>query len=130
MTENKTENKIDITDVKELAKAAAGFAYEKKAADIIGIDLEGKSPMTDYFLICSGANKPQIKAICDNIDDKMAELGLNPDHIEGYQDAKWILMDYGTIIVHIFDVESREYFNLERLWGDAPAVRFSAADED
>ena len=86
--------------------------------------------MTDYFLICSGSNKPQIKAICDNIDDKMAELGLNPDHIEGYQDAKWILMDYGTIIIHIFDDESREYFNLERLWGDAPAVRFSAADED
>ena len=124
-----TENKIDINNVADLAKAAAGFAYEKKAVDIIGLDLEGKSPMTDYFLICSGANKPQIKAICDNIDDKMAELGLNPDHIEGYQEAKWILMDYGNIIIHIFDNESREYFNLERLWGDAPAVRFSSAGE-
>ncbi|MGI5825148.1 MAG: ribosome silencing factor [Bacillota bacterium] len=123
-----TENKIDINNIEELAKAAAGFAYEKKARDIMGINLVGKSPMTDYFLICSGSNKPQIKAICDNIDDKMAEIGLNPGHIEGYQEAKWVLMDYGSIIIHIFDDESREYFNLERLWGDAPAVRFSSAD--
>lgn len=123
-----TENKIDINNIMELAKAAAGFAYEKKARDIIGLDLEGKSPVTDYFLICSGSNKPQIKAICDNIDDKMAELGLNPLRIEGYQEAQWILMDYGVLVIHIFDDENREYFNLERLWGDAPAVRFSTAD--
>ena len=128
MTENKTETKIDIDNVIELAKAAAGFAYEKKARDIIGLNLEGKSPVTDYFVVCSGSNKPQIKAICDNIDDKMAELGVNPLRIEGYKEAQWVLMDYGNLIVHIFDDESRDYFNLERLWGDAPAVRFSAAD--
>lgn len=123
-----TENKIDIENVMELAKAAAGFAYEKKARDIVGLDLAGKSPVTDYFVLCSGSNKPQIKAICDNIDDKMAELGVNPLRIEGYKEAQWVLMDYGMLVVHIFDDESREYFNLERLWGDAPAVRFSAAD--
>lgn len=125
-----TENKIDIENVMELAKAAAGFAYEKKARDIVGLDLAGKSPVTDYFVLCSGSNKPQIKAICDNIDDKMAELGVNPLRIEGYKEARWVLMDYGMLVVHIFDDESREYFNLERLWGDAPAVRFSAADDE
>lgn len=125
-----TENKIDIENVMELAKAAAGFAYEKKARDIVGLDLAGKSPVTDYFVLCSGSNKPQIKAICDNIDDKMAELGVNPLRVEGYKEAQWVLMDYGMLVVHIFDDESREYFNLERLWGDAPAVRFSAADDE
>lgn len=123
-----TENRIDIDNVMELAKAAAGFAYEKKARDIIGLNLEGKSPVTDYFVVCSGSNKPQIQAICDNIDEKMAELGVNPLRIEGYKEAEWVLMDYGVLIVHIFDDESREYFNLERLWGDAPAIRFSAAN--
>ncbi len=123
-----TENRIDIENVMELAKAAAGFAYEKKARDIIGLNLEGKSPVTDYFVVCSGSNKPQIKAICDNIDEKMAELGVNPLRIEGYKEAEWVLMDYGVLIVHIFDDESRDYFNLERLWGDAPAIRFSAAN--
>ncbi len=124
------ENNIDLQNTAELAKAAAGFAYEKKARDLIGINLEGKSPMTDYFLICSGSNKPQIQAICDHIEDEMAELGLTPDHIEGYQDAQWVLMDYGSLIIHIFDHERREYFNLERLWGDAPAVRFSGPAEE
>ncbi len=123
-----TENRIDIENVMELAKAAAGFAYEKKARDIIGLNLEGKSPVTDYFVVCSGSNKPQIKAICDNIDEKMAELGVKPLRIEGYKEAEWVLMDYGVLIVHIFDDESRDYFNLERLWGDAPAIRFSAAN--
>ena len=103
---------------------------KKKGREIMGLDLRGKSPVTDYFLLCSGSNKPQIKAICDNIDDKMAELGLNPLRIEGYQEAQWILMDYGDLVVHIFDDDSREYYNLERLWGDAPAVRYSTADDD
>lgn len=125
-----TETKIDINNITELAKAAAGFAYEKKGRDIMGLDLRGKSPVTDYFLLCSGSNKPQIKAICDNIDDKMAELGLNPLRIEGYGEAQWILMDYGDLIIHIFDDDSREYYNLERLWGDAPAVRYSTVNDD
>jgi len=124
-----TERTVDINNIEELVKAIAGFAYDKKARDIIGIDLAGISPVTDYFVICSGSNKPQIKAICSNIEDKLSELGLEPAHIEGFQDASWILMDYGNVVVHIFDDENREYYNLERLWGDAPAYSFSPVDE-
>jgi ribosome-associated protein len=122
--------KINIDNIEELVKAIAGFAYEKKARDIVGIDLSGISPVTDYFVICSGSNKPQIKAISDNIEDKLSELGVEPNHIEGYQDACWILLDYGNIVIHVFDDENREYYNLERLWGDAPAYSFNPVDED
>ena len=122
-----TVEQFSLDDVQALAKAIAGFAYEKKAKDIIGLDLRGISPVTDYFLICSGSNKPQIKAICDHIEEKLKEQQIYPQHLEGYQEATWVLMDYGTFVIHVFAEEEREYFNLEHLWGEAPAYRFTPA---
>ena len=108
-----------------LLQHCAGFAFEKKAINVVSIDLRGISPVADYFLICNGNNAPQAKAICDHIDDKMeTELGIRPLRVEGYRDARWILMDYGTLIVHIFQEEEREFYSLERLWGDAPAYKY------
>ena len=86
----------------------------------MGIDLHEVSSVADYFLIMSGSNKPQLKAISDNIEEKLAEQGLRPLRIEGYREAEWILLDYGSLVVHIFV----DYYNLERLWGDAPAYKF------
>ena len=115
---------LNTDNLDDLIKAAAAFGWAKKARDIVGIDLREVSPVADYFLIMSGSNKPQLKAISDNIEEKLAEQGLKPLRIEGYREAEWILLDYGALVVHIFADEQRDYYNLERLWGDAPAYRF------
>lgn len=119
---------LNVDDLDALVAAAAAYGYAKKARDIIGIDLRGISPVADYFLIMSGSNKPQIKAISDNIEEKLAEQGLRPLRVEGYREAEWILLDYGTLIVHVFGDEQRAYYNLEHLWGDAPAYRFTPVE--
>lgn len=116
---------LDTDNLEDLIKAAAAFGWAKKARDIVGIDLRDVSPVADYFLIMSGSNKPQLKAISDNIEEKLAEQGLKPLRVEGYREAEWILLDYGALVVHIFADEQREYYNLERLWGDAPAYKFA-----
>ena len=115
---------LDTDNLDELIKAAAAFGWAKKARDIVSIDLHEVSSVADYFLIMSGSNKPQLKAISDNIEEKLAEQGLRPLRIEGYREAEWILLDYGSLVVHIFVDEQRDYYNLERLWGDAPAYKF------
>lgn len=115
---------LDTDNLDELIKAAAAFGWAKKERDIVGIDLHEVSSVADYFLIMSGSNKPQLKAISDNIEEKLAEQGLHPLRIEGYREAEWILLDYGSLVVHIFVDEQRDYYNLERLWGDAPAYKF------
>jgi ribosome-associated protein len=106
----------------QLALACSSAAQEKKAQDIVIMDLQGITLIADYFVICTGANPIQIKAICDNINDKLKKQGVSPLRIEGFNDARWILMDYGTVIVHIFMEEERDYYNLEKLWGDAKIV--------
>lgn len=125
---NDANVQVDVENLDELIFAAAAFGYAKKAHDIVGIDLRDISSVADYFLIMSGSNKPQIKAISDNIEEKLIEKGLRPLRIEGYREAEWILLDYGTLVVHVFDDEKRDYYNLERLWGDAPAYKFAPAD--
>ncbi len=119
---------LDVDDLDALVAAAAAYGYAKKARDIIGIDLRGISPVADYFLIMSGSNKPQIKAISDNIEEKLAEQGLRPLRVEGYREAEWVLLDYGMLTIHVFGDEQRAYYNLEHLWGDAPAYRFTPVD--
>ena len=90
----------------------------KKAADIIAIDVADKTIIADWFVICSGSSVLQVKAICDEVCEKEAELGLNLRRKEGYNEGRWIVLDYGHILVHIFHPEEREYFNIERLWTD------------
>jgi ribosome-associated protein len=107
----------------ELAHAIAGFAEEKKAADIVELDLRGVLGYTDYFVVCSGNTERQAKAIHDGI-----HLGMKKDHetlprrVEGLSEARWILMDYLDCVVHVFTPEARDYYRLEQLWGDVPRL--------
>lgn len=91
---------------------------EKKGEDIIALDVEDKTIIADWFVICSGTSSLHVKAICDEIDEKYCDLGLELKRIEGYNEARWIVLDFSYILVHIFHPEEREYYNVERLWID------------
>ena len=105
---------------KELALIAGKAADEIKAVDILIMDMQDVTIITDYFVICTGRSGIQVQAIADRIEEKTEEAGIRVNHREGYQEAKWVLMDYGAIIVHVFQEEDRAFFDLERLWADAP----------
>lgn len=111
----------------ELASAIAGYASDRKALDVVQMDLRGMIGYTDYFVICSGRTDRQTKAIHDAIYMGMkSEHGLLPQRVEGLPDARWILMDYLDVVVHVFTPETREYYRLEQLWGEAPAQAVGA----
>jgi ribosome-associated protein len=106
----------------ELARAIAGFADSKKARDIVELDLRGVVDYTDYFVICSGTSERQSKAIHDGIYMGMKERHrLLPRRVEGLAQARWILMDYLDVVVHVFTPETRDFYRLDQLWGEAPA---------
>jgi ribosome-associated protein len=106
----------------EIARRVAKAADEKKAFDILILDLRSLTSIADYFVICSGSSTTQVGAITDGIGEALAHIGVHPSHIEGETEAKWILMDYGDVVVHIFEDQTRAYYVLERLWGDAPRI--------
>lgn len=113
----------------QIARKAAAAAADKKAKDVLLLNMEQLSPVTDYFVIASADNVVLVKAIADNIEDKLAEQGIFVSHTEGYAEGRWILMDYGDCVVHIFVEADREFYNLEQLWADAPSEAF-AEDEN
>ena len=100
----------------------AELALEKKATNVISLDVRGLSSITNHYLICSADTEPQVKAIADNIRRGMPD---NPWHLEGYEKLKWVLLDYVDLVVHVFRSEERYYYNLEKLWADAPIIEFS-----
>jgi len=105
-----------------MALAVAGYAGDKKAARIVELDLRGVLGYTDYFVICSGNTERQAKAIHDGIHQGMKkEHGILPERVEGLGESRWILMDYLDVVVHVFTPETRDYYRLEQLWGEAPA---------
>lgn len=106
----------------DVAQLAALSAEDKKARDTIILDIRGLSVIADYFVICSGNSETQVQAIADEIKDKMHEINIEIKGVEGKEHARWILIDIGDVVVHIFHKDEREYYNLERLWGDAPRV--------
>ena len=98
-------------------------AADKKAFDLIALDLRDIASFTEFFIIASGSNQRQVQAIADDINEKLkAELGSRPIRIEGYNSAEWVLLDYGDFVVHLFNGESREFYDLARLWRDARKV--------
>lgn len=107
-----------------IAYYISSAAAEKKARDIKILNVNDISPITDYFVICSGNSSIQVKAIADEIEEELAERGFQLKHKEGYSTARWILLDYENVIVHVFHNEDREFYDLERLWADAQAVSF------
>jgi ribosome-associated protein len=101
---------------------SARVAHDKKATGVVVLDLRKVQAFTDYFFICTGQNARQVKAIADAIDTALAGEGHKPAHVEGYDRANWILLDYFTFIVHVFAPEAREFYDIERLWGSAGRV--------
>lgn len=107
-------------DAKIFAHEIAEIIYSKKGSDVKLLDLSKVSSIADYFIICTGDSDTQVKAIADEIDRKMREKGIKANHIEGVRALNWVLLDYFDVVVHIFKSDSRKFYNLERLWGDAP----------
>ncbi len=99
-------------------------AVDKKAMDIAALDIKEYSSIADIFFICSGTSFRQVQAVADAIEEELLKHGVKYHHIEGYETGKWILMDYDDLIIHIFHEETRKFYNLERLWGDAHAIIF------
>ena len=106
-------------DAMKFALAAAKVAASRHCTDIVVLDLRGKSPATDYFVILTGTSDRQMRTVCDEISATARELGLQRFGRAGYDQARWILLDYVDVVIHIFDAEYREYYDLELLWGDA-----------
>ena len=101
-----------------LVKQIAKVLDDKKALDIIALNVGHLTVITDYMVIASGRSVLQTRSLADDLDDKMTELGIPLRTREGYQEGRWIVMDYGTVLVHIFHPEAREHYHLERLWAD------------
>jgi ribosome-associated protein len=106
----------------ELLRVAANAAASKKAIDMVGLDLTALEGVADYFLICSGSSEPQVKAIAEEVEDKLREAGARVWHVEGREGRRWVLLDFVDVVVHVFHEKTREYYLLERLWGDARRV--------
>ncbi|MBI5184904.1 MAG: ribosome silencing factor [Nitrospinae bacterium] len=108
-------------------KAEIGFnaVLSKKAADVLIFDIRGVSNTTDFFMVCSGESNRQVQAIADEVITKLRERGVKPMGIEGYEVAKWILLDFSDMVVHVFHEETRKYYEIERLWEGAPKVEIN-----
>ena len=113
-------------DTEEAVRMAAEAASDKKAEEIVVLDLREVASFTEFFLICNGTNPKQVQAITDSIDERLRKAGKRPLHVEGYANAEWILMDYGDFIAHIFNGTSRRFYDLERLWRDAKRLEAPA----
>lgn len=116
---------MEMKKANEAAKLAIEALEDKKAEDIKVIDISEVSVIADYFIIAGGSNRSQIQALSDNVAEKLGRAGIHVKQIEGYDTANWILMDFGDIIVHIFDKENRLLYDLERIWRDGKAVQVS-----
>lgn len=116
---NLATNLSDIQLSDKRVETAIRAASDKKATNIVILDLREIASFTDYFIICNGRASRQVQAIADEIQEQLRKESYKTSNIEGYQKAEWILMDYGDFVVHIFGQEAREFYNLERLWRDA-----------
>lgn len=113
---------------RELVLAAATAAAEKLATDVVAIDVSEQLVITDVFLLASAPNDRQVKAVVDAIEDALREIGAKPIRREGTQEARWVLLDFADIVVHVQHEEERVYYALERLWKDCPVILFVDAD--
>jgi ribosome-associated protein len=121
-TATATPTVIANPDTVGRVRAAVAAAEDRKAVDLKVLHLQQVSDFTDYFLICGGTNERQVQAIADAVEERLRANKVRPLHIEGYNRAQWVLLDYGDLVVHVFLEEPRRYYALERLWGDAPDV--------
>jgi ribosome-associated protein len=112
-----------VLTLEDRTKSAILAAESKKALDIICLDLRGVSDMADFFIICSGTSTTHVQKVAEEIENKLRKVGEKRYIVEGAREGHWILMDFSDIVVHVFHSETREFYDLERLWGDAPRVK-------
>jgi len=121
---------LEIKDLKnasplELAEAIVKVLDSKKAGGLKLLHVSDKTVIADYFIICTGTSNTQIRALANEVEYQIGEAGVYPGHIEGLDDATWVLLDYASVIVHVFHGETRRFYNLEKLWADAGEVDIS-----
>ncbi|WP_088066925.1 ribosome silencing factor [Gottfriedia luciferensis] len=107
---------------KDLMMLAVKAADDKKAEDLVVLDMKGISAIADYFIICHGNSDKQVQAIAREVKDQAHQVGKDVKRLEGFDEARWVLVDIGDVVVHIFHRDERSYYNLEKLWGDAPSL--------
>ena len=111
-----------MTTEKQMAQLVCRALDEKKGRDIKVIDIHDVSVIADYFVIASGSNQNQVQAMVDNVEEQLGRAGFEPKQVEGVRNSSWILMDYGDVIVHVFDEENRPFYDLERIWRDGKTL--------
>jgi ribosome-associated protein len=107
-----------------MARMAADAIFERKGADIVLLDVEGLFILSDIFVIATGTSRPHVQALSEYVEEKLKENGIAPLRVEGHGQGEWVLVDYGDIIVHLFQGASRDFYSLERLWGDAERIQW------
>jgi ribosome-associated protein len=117
----------DPTEIPTEVRRAAELAIERKAHEVVVLDLRGISSATDYFVIAGGTSDVQVKAIAEHVVDELKKDSVRPEHVEGLPGARWVLIDYVDFVVHVFHPQARQFYQLETLWGDAP--RWDAGGE-
>ena len=125
MTDNETATAPEISgelDSEERVREMAAAADAVRAGDITVLDLRALTIITDFFLVCTGNSSIQIRAIADRIEERMRNLGFRKLRVEGFQEATWILLDYGDVVAHVMAAEQREFYNLEEFWSQAPRL--------
>jgi ribosome-associated protein len=120
-TERRTGKKRLTGEVGKAVRAA----LDKKAQDVVVLDLRHTPAFTDYFVLCSGQSQRQVKAIADAVEETLRAAKVRPNHVEGYDRAEWVLMDFFNFVVHVFSPQTRQFYSLERLWGDAERIEVS-----
>jgi ribosome-associated protein len=123
----KSDTRRKTTRLPSQIDRAVGAAEDKKAADLVVLDLRKAAGFTDFFVIVSGMNPRQVRAIADAVMEALAGDGVKPAHLEGYDRSEWILIDYFDFIVHVFAPETRAFYGLERLWGSADRIEVATA---
>jgi len=114
----------------ELVQLAAATAVSKRARQPVALDLREVGGVCDYFLIVSAASEVQVKAIAEAVEEKLRDQGARPWHVEGFEGRRWVLLDYVEFVVHVFHEKTREYYMLDRLWGDARSLKLDLDDAD
>ena len=110
---------------KDKSQLIAKAASDKKALDIMILDMKELTTATDYFIVCSATTATQVRSIADNIEEELDKAGESFLHKEGYRNAEWVLLDYGDCVAHVFTEEARRFYGLEHLWGEAPSVEYT-----
>lgn len=112
----------------EKARLCARYADDKKAEEVVIVDLRGISPITDFFVICTANSSPHLRAVRDAVEDELREQhGIQPLVADGNHESQWLILHYGDVMVHVLQAEKREYYALEELWGEAPRVKWKRA---